>query len=137
MALKKTKYNFGPEDIRFDDYVKDKLSTPDLRKRIVLEEKRGAEGINKLRVELYRRDASAFAVVILGMIGVLIGSRKVRGGMGLHLAFGLTGAVLYVLMDKFSSVFATNAEFNPILAAWLPNICFVFVTLYLYKKAQK
>ena len=52
VAFKNTKYNFGPEDIRFDDYVKDKLSTPDLRKRIVLEEKRGAEGINKLRVEL-------------------------------------------------------------------------------------
>lgn len=137
IAYKNVRYNFGPEDIRFDDYVKDKLSTPALRKRIILEEKRGSEGINRLRVELYRRDASAFAVIVLGMIGVLIGSRKIRGGMGLHLAFGLLGAVMYVLFDKFSSVFATNASFNPILAAWLPNIVFVGVTLLLYRKAQK
>jgi lipopolysaccharide export system permease protein len=137
VAFKNAKYNFGPDDIRFDDYVKDKLSTPALRKRIVLEEKRGSEGINKLRVELYRRDASAFAVIVLGMIGVLIGSRKIRGGMGLHLAFGLVGAVFYVLLDKFSSVFATNAEFDPMLAAWLPNIFYVFITIILYKRAQK
>lgn len=137
IAYKNVRYNFTPQDIRIDKYVKDKLTTPQLKRRIELEKKRGGEGVNRLSVELYRRDASAFAVIVLGMIGVLIGSRKIRGGMGLHLAFGLVGAVVYVLFDKFSSVFATNASFNPMLAAWLPNIFFLGVTWLLYRKAQK
>jgi lipopolysaccharide export system permease protein len=137
MAFKNMKFNFGPDDIKFDDYTKDKLTTSALRNFIAFEEKRGASGINKLRVELYRRDASAFAVLILTIIGVLVASRKIRGGMGVHLMVGLILAVFYVLMDKFSTVFATNANFEPMLAAWLPNIVFMFITLWLYKRAQK
>jgi lipopolysaccharide export system permease protein len=136
-AFKNMKFNFGPEDIRYDEYVKDKLPTPALKRFIAFEERRGASGINKLRVELHRRDASAFAVLILTLIGAMVGSRKIRGGMGFHLAVGLVLALLYVLMDKFSSVFATNAEFHPVLAAWLPNIVFVFITFWFFKRAQK
>lgn len=137
MAFTNKKFNFTPEDIKYDEYVKDKLTTKELKRFIIMEEKRGSDGISALKVELYRRSATAFAVIVLTMIGVFIASRKNRGGIGLQLAMGVILAFLYILLDKFSTVFATNGNFYPAIAAWLPNIIFILVAIYLYKKAQK
>jgi lipopolysaccharide export system permease protein len=136
-AFRNKKFNFTPEDIKYDEYVKDKLTTPELKRFITLQENRGAEGISSLKVELYRRGATAFAVIVLTLIGVFISSRKSRGGIGMQLAFGVLLAFLYILLDKFSSVFATNGNLPAALAAWLPNIIFILVAIYLYGKAQK
>jgi lipopolysaccharide export system permease protein len=137
VSFKNMQFNFKPDDIKYDDYVKDKLTTKELKRFIELEKKRGAPGVEKLEVEVHRRNATAFAVFILTLIGALIASRKNRGGMGIQLALGLILAFSYVLLDKFSTVFATNGNLSPFLAAWLPNIIFMFVTVYLYKRAQR
>ena len=46
-------------------------------------------------------------------------------------------AAIFVIMDKFSVTFATKGNFSPMLAAWMPNIIFSFVALWLYWKAPK
>jgi lipopolysaccharide export system permease protein len=91
--------NIRPVDLRNDEYLKDKLITPDLKNYIRMEELRGSEGLNTLRVELYRRTATPFAVLMLTLIGAVVSSRKVRGGSGLHLALGIVIAVIYILVQ--------------------------------------
>jgi len=76
-------------------------------------------------------------VVILTMIGAIIASRKTRGGLGLHLALGLIIGILFFGLNTFSAVFSTNANLNPMIAAWIPNVAFTFVGLFLYKRAPK
>jgi lipopolysaccharide export system permease protein len=126
-----------PYELRKDDYMKDKLTTPELVSFINREEARGTEGLSALKVERYRRTATAFTVFLLTMIGVVIASRKTRGGSGMHLALGITIAALFIVADRFSTVFATKGNFPPLLAAWLPNIVFAFVAWRLYKKTPK
>ncbi|MBC7686943.1 MAG: LptF/LptG family permease, partial [Aquabacterium sp.] len=60
-------YNFKPVDLRKDDYLKDRLPTPQLKELIRKEEMRGSEGINALLVERYNRDAIPMSVIILSM----------------------------------------------------------------------
>ena len=129
--------NVKPEELRRDEYMKDKFTTPDLKRFIQLEEIRGSEGLNIYKEELYHRDATPFSVIILTIIGAVISTRKVRGGSGLLLAIGLVLAALFVIMDKFSVTFATKGNFSPMLAAWVPNIIFSFVAGWLYWKAPK
>ncbi|HAI82160.1 MAG TPA: permease [Chitinophagaceae bacterium] len=128
---------FKPYDLQRDEYAKDKLSTPALDAYIDGAEDRGMEGLNTLKVERYRRDATAFSVILLTLIGAIIASRKIRGGSGNHLAAGILLAVSYILMDKFSTVFSTKSDFPPLLAAWTPNIIFSFVAMLLYRQAPK
>ncbi len=130
-------FNFKPFDLSRDEYAKDKLTTPELNHFIKLEELRGAEGINSLRIERYRRDATPVAVVILTLIGAVIASRKVRGGSGMHLAIGFITAALFILTDRFSTIFSTKGNLPPLIAAWIPNLFFIFVAYYFYKKAPK
>jgi len=129
--------NVKPAEMRRDHYLKDKLTTPELRNFIHQEEIRGREGLNEFRVERYKRDATPVSVIILTMIGAIIASRKTRGGLGLHLALGLIIGILFFGMNTFSAVFSTNADLNPIIAAWIPNVAFTFVGLWLYKRAPK
>jgi lipopolysaccharide export system permease protein len=129
--------NVKPDELRRDEYLKDKFTTPELKQFIRMEEIRGSEGLNTYKEERYHRDATPFSVVILAMIGAVIATRKVRGGTGLLRALGLVMAALFVIMDKFSITFATKGNFSPMLAAWMPNIIFSFVAGWLYWKAPK
>jgi len=125
-------YNFKPRDLEDDEYMKDKLSTAELSEFIRLEESRGGEDVNTLLLEKYNRSAVPVAVFILTIIGASVSSRKIRGGSGFHLALGVLICVTYILVGRFSSVFAMKGNFNPLMAAWLPNIAFGALAWYLY-----
>jgi lipopolysaccharide export system permease protein len=129
--------NLRPEELRKDEYLKDKLTTPELAEVIRKEELRGTEGLSLLKVEKYRRLATPASVLLLTMIGAVIASRKTRGGSGMHLAMGIVIAAMFILSDRFSTVFATKGNFPPFLAAWVPNIVFTGVAWWLYRKAPK
>jgi lipopolysaccharide export system permease protein len=130
-------FNFKPRDLKRDEYMKDKLTTPELNEFIALEKSRGSGDVNSLMLEKQNRNANPVSVFILTIIGATIASRKIRGGSGFHLAIGVMICVLYILIGRFSAVFSLKGNFNPIVAAWLPNVAFGFLAWYLYRKASK
>lgn len=129
--------NVLPEELRRDDYLKDKLTTPELNRFIEREEQRGTEGLNAMRVERYRRTSGAFSVLLLTLIGVIIATRKTRGGSGMHLAMGIIIASVFIISDRFSTVFATKGDLPPLLAAWLPNLVFSAIAFRMYRNTPK
>lgn len=126
-----------PEELKKDDYLKDNLTTPELASFIRTEESRASEGLNPLKVELYRRTATSFTVLLLTLIGAIIAGRKSRGGSGLHLAIGIVIAAIFIISDRFSTTFSIKGNLPPMLAAWLPNMVFSLVAWYLYRRAPK
>ena len=130
-------FHLKPIDLRRDEYTKDKLTTPDLDKFILSEELRGGEGLNGLKVERYRRDSTPVSVLILTFIAVFVSSKKTRGGSGSHLAFGIVAAALFILTERFSTMFSTKGNFSPLIAAWTPNMIFALVAFWLFKKTPK
>jgi lipopolysaccharide export system permease protein len=126
-----------PRDLSNDEYLKDKLTTPDLNDFIRREKQRGREGMEAFEVEGYRRSATPFTVLLLTMIGAIIAGRKTRGGSGLHLALGILIAAVFIMSDRFSTVFSVQGNLPPLMAAWLPNMVFTSVAIYLYVRAPK
>ena len=76
-------------------------------------------------------------VYALAYLGFALSSRKVRGGIGMHLGIGITITFTFILFMKISTTFATNGNLNPALASWIPNIIFGIVGLILLRMAQK
>ncbi len=125
-----------------DDFVlyeNDKLTmtTPELQRAINREKARGVKTTKGFLLEIQRRSAEPFTVLIVTLIGMAIAARKVRGGLGLHLALGVALGAAYVFLSRFSTTFATNQTLAPELAVWIPNILFTFILIYLISKAQK
>lgn len=134
---KHIRLNIQPEELVRDEYLKDKLTTPELIDFISKEELRGTEGLNALKVERYKRTANPFTVILLTFIGAVIACRKTRGGSGMHMALGIIIAAIFIIADQFSTVFAVKGNFPPILAAWIPNLVFSLVALRLYQTTPK
>lgn len=101
------------------------------------EKARGGSTVAYYEVEKEQRTAYPFATYVFTLIGVSIASRKVRGGTGVHLVLGVVLCLLYVFAMKMTTVAATNSNFDPTLAVWLPNVLFGIVGLWIYAKAPK
>jgi len=126
-----------PEEFFIVKGWSEQLTTPELKAYLDRQAVRGVANIKEYSVEYNRRFSFPFSAFILTLIGVSLASRKVRGGMGLHLGLGILISFAYIMFDTVSGSFAEGGGISPGLAVWLPNILFAFVGLYLYIKAPK
>lgn len=129
--------NLFPSDFVYVSNQKDMMTTPELNKFIVKEREKGSGITKAYEVEKHRRTADPFTTLILSFIGASIATRKVRGGMGLHLASGVVIGVVFIFLSKMAVTFATADLMPTILAIWLPNLVFLCIGAYLYKNAQQ
>lgn len=131
---KDTTFNFSPDD--FVTYAKqmEMMPTSDLRAFIQKERLRGLSTAKKFEVELHSRNADPFTIIILTFIGFALASRKVRGGMGFHLAFGVVLGSAFVIIQQFSETFSNNLSLSPALGAWIPNVVFASIAYWLIRK---
>lgn len=113
------------------------MTSPELRSYIAKQKERGFANIKEFEIEYHKRIAMSFASFILTAIGVSLSSRKVKGGMGLHLGIGLALSFSYILFQTVSSTFAINGDTPPAVAVWIPNILYAIVAILLYKRALK
>lgn len=126
-----------PSDFLIARNQQEMLTSPQLSEYIDKQKRRGFANIKEFEIEYHRRIAMSFASFILTTIGVSLSSRKVKGGMGLHLGIGLGLSFSLILFQTISSTFAVNGSMPPVLAVWIPNIVYAFIAIYLYRKAPK
>lgn len=113
------------------------LNNTKLRAHIKRLEKRGIGNTNAFKDEYYKRFSMPLAAFIMTLMGVSLASRKVRGGIGLHLGIGLALSSLYIIFSTLSTSFSVSGAMTPFLAVWLPNFLFLGIGIYLYNTAPK
>lgn len=113
------------------------MTYSELRRFIAQERMRGSDQIPYYLLEQYRRFSLPFATFVMALIGVSIASRKVRGGIGVHIGFGLLLSFSYIIFQKLADTFALQANLPPLLAVWIPNFIFGGIAAWLYHKAPK
>lgn len=132
-----TSLNFTPRDFIYYTNQKEMMTTRELNEFIEIQRQKGSGGSRIYEVEKHRRTADPFTILILTIIGVAVGGRKVRGGMGLHLAMGVVIGAIYIFLSKVSITFTTNHQISPLIGVWIPNLIFSVLAAYLVHKAQK
>jgi len=135
--IKDTTLNLLPTDLYKIKEDFEVMNFWELRDHISKERLKGSVGVVNYEVEMQKRLASPAAILILTFIGAALSSRKVRGGIGMHLGMGIAITFSYILFMQFSTVFATYGNLSPILAAWIPNIIYTILGIYLIIKAPK
>ncbi|MCD7972738.1 MAG: LptF/LptG family permease [Candidatus Azobacteroides sp.] len=132
-----TLLGIDPSDFLISKGDQEQMTTPQLKEYIDKQKKRGIANITEFEIEYERRYASFMASFILTIIGVSLSSRKIKGGMGLNIGIGLALSFSYILFQTMSSSFAISGTMSPRLSAWLPNIVYTIIAIYLYRKAPK
>ena len=132
-----TTLNIQPEDFVRYHNQNEMLTTPELYKEIYKLDARGMGNTKPYQIEVQRRTSEPFTIIILTLIGMALAARKVRGGIGLHLAMGLGLGAIFIFLSKFSVTFAMQPDVPAIVGVWVPNIIFGAVAAYLVLQAQK
>jgi lipopolysaccharide export system permease protein len=114
-----------------------KVRLVELNKFIKQEEMRGSTLSRQFDLEKYKRLTFPFANLVLTFIGVALSSRKVRGGIGMHLGMGIGIAFTFILLLQISSVFAIFGNLPAYVALWIPNLIYSIVAIILLKMAPK
>ncbi len=131
------KLDVTPEDFNSSTANITTMNSIDLYKYIVQEKMRGSSAVIAAKIELYQRLLNPLSIFIMTLIGVGVSSRKTRGGIGVHLAIGISLAFGYIVFMKVTTVFAVFGTLNPFLSVLLPQIVFGIVAAYVVKTAPK
>lgn len=125
------------EDFALRAEIMSAMDTPELQRFIDEQRLSGSGRVKEFEVELHSRTSNAFAIIILTLIGVTIASRKIRGGTGVHLLLAVVLGFVYVFISKVTAVSAVTIGVPVVIAVWIPNLFFMILAGFLYKKAQK
>ena len=124
-----------PMDLVFSRGQQETFTSPELLRYISKQKDRGSSNVVQYEVEYHKRIATSFASFILTIIGASLSSRKRKGGMGMYLGIGLALSFTYIMLQTISATFAINAGTPPMLAAWIPNLLYVFIAYFCYRQA--
>lgn len=127
-----TALSIFPKDFEAQERSYDGMTMPELNEHIAKLKFRGASGVQMYEMEKLARYASPFTTFVLVFMGVVVSSRKSRGGTGLQIALGFVLAFIFILFFMLSRTFAEAGEISPIVAAWIPNIIFSVISGGMY-----
>lgn len=131
-----TTLNMSPKDFQQLRNEMETYITPDLISEIEMMKMRGVNYI-EWEIEKHKRFANPFSAFILTLIGVGLASRKVKGGLGLHLGIGLLLSFSYILFMQISTVFAISGNTPPYIAVWIPNCVYSVIAFFVYRWAAR
>ncbi|MCD4772658.1 MAG: LptF/LptG family permease [Bacteroidales bacterium] len=132
-----TTLNLDPSDLYVEKEDFEEMNFWELNRVIESKKMKGVENVKIYEVERSKRAASPFATLVMTFIGMSLSCRKVRGGLGMHLGLGIAIAFAFILFMQVSTVFATLGNLPPHMAAWIPNIIFGIIGIYLLITAPK
>lgn len=126
-----------PKDFLIASNDQEMLTTPQLTDYIRKQKMRGVANIKKFEIEREKRLAETAAAFILTLIGMSLSSKKVKGGMGINIGIGLALSFSYILFSTITSSFAINGYTSPAVAMQIPNIVYLIIGIFLYRRASK
>ncbi len=132
-----TTLNLLPKDFASTYRLKETLTNAELNKLIDEKILRGATDVEMYMTEKYERMSYPFAITVLTIIGVILSSRKVRGGVGLQIALGFVLAFIFIIFVMMSRSLASVGGIPPQLAAFVPLAVFTVIGIVLYRTVPR
>ncbi|HEY9008623.1 LptF/LptG family permease [Ohtaekwangia sp.] len=122
-----------PKEFESDYRKYDGMTLNELTAYINTLRARGSTGIEVYEVEKYTRYTAPFTIFILVFMGVIVSSRKSRGGTGLQIALGFLLSFIFIIFFTLFRTFAENGSMPPQISVWIPNVIFGIISLIMYK----
>ena len=126
-----------PKDFLISVNDQETLTTPQLTEYIERQKMRGVANIKGFEIEKEKRYAATAAAFILTLIGMSLSSKKVKGGMGINIGIGLVLSFSYILFSTVTSTFAINGLTTPFIAMEIPNLVYLLIGIYLFRRVAK
>ena len=124
------------KDLFNNEKTVETLDIRELNELIATQKMRGDANVMYAAIEKQRRMTMPFSALILTIIGVSLSARK-RGGIGWNIGIGIALAFSYIFFLRISEMFVYTDTLPPGIAMWLPNLLYMVIAYFLYRRACK
>ena len=91
----------------------------------------------RYRVDFHAKIAFPFTSVIMALMGIGVALYQgKRGGLAVGVAVSIALAFIYVLLFQIVLSVGYAGNLQPLLAAWIPNVFFAMVSMFLFFHAM-
>ena len=115
----------GPDEMRFAELG-----------RYIDALKRSGNDANKLIVEQALKLALPATCLIIALFGAPLAVTTPRAGPAGGVAISLAIALIFLLLTQLTKAIGAGGVINPLVAAWFPNVIFLFAALVLLAKVR-
>ena len=129
-ALKQT-----PADLLAESKAPDEMRYAELG-RYIDALKRSGNDANKLVVEQALKLALPATCIIIALFGAPLAVTTPRAGAAVGIAISLGTTVIFLLFVQITKAIGAGGLINPTLAAWIPNVVFLFAGLVLLARVR-
>jgi lipopolysaccharide export system permease protein len=127
--------NQTPADLLAEPKAPDEMRYAELG-RYINALKRSGNDANKLVVEQALKLALPAACIIIALFGAPLAVTTPRAGAAVGIAISLGTTVIYLLFIQITKAIGAGGVINAVLAAWIPNVVFLFAGLVLLAKVR-
>lgn len=136
-AVLDTSLKLIPADFKRRVEIVETMDYNQLNKFIEEQKLEGSENVEAYLVQKYQRMVNPLSIFVLSLIAISVSSRKIRGGIGMHLGLGLFLSFSYILFLQVSTNMAIGGTLPPILGVSIPTLIFLVVSIFLYRNTPK
>jgi lipopolysaccharide export system permease protein len=127
--------NQAPADLLAESKAPDEMRYAELG-RYIDALKRSGNDANKLVVEQALKLALPATCIIIALFGAPLAVTTPRAGAAVGIAISLGTTVIFLLFIQITKAIGAGGLINPVLAAWIPNVVFLFAALVLLAKVR-
>jgi LPS export ABC transporter permease LptG len=125
----------SPADLMAEPKAPDEMRYAELG-RYIDALKRSGNDANKLMVDQALKLALPVTCLIIALFGAPLAVTSPRAGAAVGVAISLGTTVIFLLLTQIMKAVGAGGVINPIVAAWLPNVVFLFAGLVLLAKVR-
>ena len=127
--------NQTPADLLAESKAPDEMRYAELGRYINALERSGNDA-NKLVVEQALKLALPATCIIIALFGAPLAVTTPRAGAAVGIAISLGTTVIFLLFIQITKAIGAGGLIDPTLAAWIPNVVFLFAALVLLARVR-
>jgi lipopolysaccharide export system permease protein len=127
--------NQSPADLMAESKAPDEMRYSELG-RYIDALRRSGNDANKLIVEQALKLALPVTCIIIALFGAPLAVTTPRAGAAVGIAISLGTTVIFLLFIQITKAIGAGGVINPTLAAWIPNVVFLFAALVLLARVR-
>jgi lipopolysaccharide export system permease protein len=127
--------NQSPAELLAEPKAPDEMGYAELG-RYIEALKRSGNDANKLIVEQALKLALPATCLIIALFGAPLAVTSHRAGAAVGVAISLGTTVIFLLITQITRAVGAGGVINPTVAAWVPNVVFLFAALVLLAKVR-
>jgi lipopolysaccharide export system permease protein len=124
-----------PADLLAESKAPDEMRYAELG-RYIDALKRSGNDANKLIVEQALKLALPATCIIIALFGAPLAVTTPRAGAAVGVAISLGTTVIFLLFIQITKAIGAGGLINPVIAAWMPNVVFLFAALVLLARVR-